>query len=163
MTEPTPEPDHVAGDDDEVTDMAAVRKLRNEAKRLRHLLREEQANRASEAAKHQAERESDLARIATYEKAEVERAAATVLVDPEDVWRHTSAEEQAAFNDEFGSIVGTNVVEVAKRLAAERPHLARPNTAPPPTARPIEGLRPGASPEPKTPPVPTWATALRGH
>ncbi len=65
MTELTPEPelveqidDDIADDNDEVLDMRGVRKLRNEAKRLRHLLREEQENRASE----QKHRESDLAR-----------------------------------------------------------------------------------------------------
>src|SRR6478752_7032326 len=90
--EPTPEPD---ADDEQVLDMAHVRKLRGENKRLRHLLRETEENRAS-----------DLARIATYERREAERAAATVLVDAEDIWRHTDEQTQASFNDEFGAIIG---------------------------------------------------------
>jgi hypothetical protein len=74
--EPAPEVDDLAADDDEVLHMRAVRKLRNENKRLRHLLRETEENRAT-----------DLARIAAFEKREVEREAAAVLVDPEDIWR----------------------------------------------------------------------------
>lgn len=139
MTEPTPEPtesaladdeqvllDDVADDDEAVVDMRAVRRLRNEAKRLRHLLREEQENRASE----QKHRESDLARLAAFEKRDVEREAAQVLIDAEDIWRHTDAETQQSFNDEFGEIVGDRVVEAAKRLASERPHLARREVGP---------------------------------
>ena len=87
-TAPEPEPD-----DDELDPRAraAIRKVNNEAHNLRTRLRE-----VEEA------RESDLARIAAYEKAEVERAAATVLVDPEDIWRHIDAATQETFNDEFG-------------------------------------------------------------
>lgn len=164
MTELTPEPelveqidDDIADDNDEVLDMRGVRKLRNEAKRLRHLLREEQENRASE----QKHRESDLARIAAFEKREVEREASQVLIDAEDIWRHTDLETQQTFNNEFGEIVGERVVEAAKRLASERPHLARPNTSPPPSDRPLEGLKPGASPEPEKKPA-TWHAAIRG-
>jgi hypothetical protein len=171
MTEPTPEPRseawaatadepdtelsdeaiEAAADDEAPTDMRGVRKLRNEAARLRHLLREEQANRAS-----------DLARLAAYEKAEVERAAGTVLVDPEDLWRHTDEATQAEFNDEFGSVIGDRVKEAAQAIAASRPHLAKPNIAPPPSKQPIEG-RSGASPELKKPTTPTWAQALHGR
>ena len=161
--EPAPESDNAdselddtaideAADDEPIRDMAAVKRLRQEAQRLRHLLREEQANRQSEQA-------SALARIAEYEKREIEQAAAQVLIDPQDVMRYTSAEEQAAFNDEFGAIVADTVVEAAKRLAAQRPHLAK--TQRPPTDRPLEGLRGGASPEQQARPI-TWAQALRG-
>jgi hypothetical protein len=103
-SEPTPEPDseldsevldELADDDEQVTDMRGVRRLRSEAKRLRMLLREEQENRASEQA-------SALARIAEYERREVERAAAALLIDPQDVLRYTDEKTQAEFNDEFG-------------------------------------------------------------
>ncbi len=127
------------------------RKLRNENKRLRHLLRETEENRAS-----------DLARIAAFEKREVERQASALLIDPED-WRHTNAETQQTFNDEFGQIVGDRVVETAKRFAAQRPHLAKPNTAAPPSDRPLEGLRSGAMPSEEKPKPPSWASAIRGQ
>ncbi len=45
------------------------------------------------------------------------------------------------------------VVEAAKRLAAQRPHLAKPTADRPPSDRPIERLRPGASPETKPKPI----------
>jgi hypothetical protein len=169
MTEPIPEPTTAAvAETEEVTTAAtddnaeepqtieAAKKLRSENRNLRQRLRD--AERARDEV--QAAREVDLAKLAEYERREVERAAATVLVDPEDIWRHTDEATQAQFNDEFGAIVGDNVVEVAKKLAAQRPHLARPNTAPPPSDRPIEGLRGGASPEPKKTEV-TWSSALR--
>ena len=145
-TAPEPEPD-----DDELDPRAraAIRKVNNEAHNLRTRLRE-----VEEA------RESDLARIAAYEKAEVERAAATVLVDPEDIWRHIDAATQETFNDEVGSIVGDRVKEAAQAIVAQRPHLARPQR--PPTDQPNEGLRAGASPEPKKTEV-TWSSALRGR
>ena len=132
-TAPEPEPD-----DDELDPRAraAIRKVNNEAHNLRTRLRE-----VEEA------RESDLARIAAYEKAEVERAAATVLVDPEDIWRHIDAATQETFNDEFGSIVGDRVKEAAQAIVAQRPHLARPQR--PPTDQPIEGVARRCRPEPK--------------
>ena len=154
--------DDIAGDDEQVVDMRGVRRLRAEAKKLRHQLRESEANRASENAKHAADRESDLARLAALEKAEIERAASAVLVDAEDLWRYVDEATQQTFNDEFGAIVADNVVEAAKKLAADRPHLAKPVVAPPPSAQPIEGLRPGASPESKPKPT-SWAAAIHGR
>lgn len=144
-------------DDDAPADMRTVRRMRAEAKKLRHRLRESEANRVSE----QEARAGDLARLAELEKREVERAAGTVLIDPNDLWLHTDAKTQSEFNDEFGAIVGDRVVEAAKRLAAERPHLAKPNAERPPSDRPIEGLRPGASPE-STPKPLSWSSAIHG-
>src|SRR5262249_50664493 len=169
MTEPTPplgedesgftDEELDAFDDSEpIKDMAAVRRLRSQAQRLRHRLREAEANRqAAEDA-----RAGDLARLAEYEKREVERAAAQVLIDPEDLMRYTDEATQAEFNDEFGRIVADNVVAAAKRVIAERPHLAKPQAVEkPPTDRPLESLRGGAAPESK-PKTPTWSSVLRG-
>ena len=164
MSEPVPEgtatwsqdaaPDEVIEDprsdaapdpaaDDQVVDMAAMKKLRRENASLRK-------------AKQEAE-----ARNAAYEHEAVERAASTVLIDPEDIYRYTDEETRAQFNDEFGAITADKVVETAKALAAERPHLGKPPTARPPSDRPVEGLRAGASPEPEKPAATSWASALR--
>ena len=158
MTEPideptpdTPEPDVELGDDEAPRDMAAVRRLRAENKRLRHELREEQENRGAAAA-----------RLAAERRQEAERIAGEVLVDPADIWRVDAAAQQAFVDDEFGEIVADRVVESAKALAASKPHLARPPSGPPPTDRPLEGLRPGATPDEGMRPAPTWSTALRG-
>jgi hypothetical protein len=67
-----------------------------------------------------------------------------------------------AFLDEFGAVDQAKVTEAAQQLVAERPHLARPPQAPPPTDRPIEGLRRGASPD-ATPSAPSWQSFIRGH
>lgn len=150
--------DELAGDDEEPRDMAAVRRMRAENQRLRHRLREAEANRQSV----EDSRAGDLARLAALEKAEIERAASAVLVDAEDLWRYVDEATQQTFNDEFGAIVADNVVEAAKKLAADRPHLAKPVVAPPPSAQPIEGLRPGASPESKPKPT-SWAAAIHGR
>ena len=172
MTEPTREPEprseawtataepklesDTNNDDEQLVDMKQVRKLRNENARLRHRLKEVEASMGSE-------RESTLARLAAYEREAVERAAATTLIDGEDIWRYTDEATQAEFNDAFGAIVADNVVAAAKRVIAARPHLARPPSTPPPTDRPIESLRPGATPNTgEKKPAPSWHTALRG-
>ena len=54
------------------------------------------------------------------------------------------------------------IVAAAKALAAEKPHLARPNAAPPPSQRPIEGAPSGATHPQSKPAAPTWASAIRG-
>jgi len=151
MTEPDESLTEVNDDDDEVLDMRAVRKLRNENKRLRHLLRETEENRAS-----------DLARIAGFEKREVEREASAVLVDPEDIWRTDEATQQQFVDSQFHEVIGDRVREAAEAIIASKPHLAKPNTSAPPSDRPLEGLRSGAAPEGK-PKSPTWASAIRGQ
>ena len=148
-------------DDEPVLNMAAMRKTRAEAKKFRHLYRESEANRAAENAKHQTDHESALVKIAEYERREAERAAAEVLHDPADLWIHTDETEQRQWSDEFGNIVNAKVRAAAEAVAEQRPYLAKPNTAPPPTDRPIEHLRPGASPTRQEKPV-SWAAAIRG-
>lgn len=142
---PTPAPD-----DDSPLDLAAARKLRSENKSLRDRLRTTETDL-----------EAAVTRLAAAQHAEVERLAAEHLVDPSDIWR--AQPDLAAFTDEeFRSITADRVVETAKALIAEKPHLAKPVTpTAPPTDRPIEGLRSGARPE-ATPTETTWAQALRG-
>ena len=100
---------------------------------------------------------------AEQQRAEVERIAGQVLIDPADVWRVNSDTSQAFIDAEFHKVSGDNVVEAAKALAASKPHLAKPPAGPPPSDRPIEGLRPGATPSDAKPVQPTWASALRGR
>lgn len=168
-TEPTPEPDadgviHVDSaqaepadvevpdtDDVEVPDtIEAARKLRSENRSLRQRL-------------HTAEADVEklVTQQAAWQRAEIERTAAEVLVDPADVWRIDPDTQQSFYDQEFGEISVDGVVSAAKKLASEKPHLAKPNTAPPPSKQPIEGLRGGASPEPKKTET-TWSSALRG-
>lgn len=158
-TEPIGEPipttelesDEPAGDDDAVLDMAAMRKIRREAAGLRKRVHELEADN-----------ERLITQQAAAERREIERQAAEVLVDPQDIWLHTSAEEQQAFVDsEFHEISRDRVVDAARALAESKPHLARPVVTPPPTQQPVEGLRPGASPE-QTKPAATWFGAIRG-
>ena len=110
----------------------------------------------------EADYEAAASRLAAAQRREIERAAGEVLIDPSDVFRHTEPDTQQAFIDaEFHEVVGDNVMEAAKRIAAQKPHLARPPSGPPPTDRPIESLRRGASPDTTAPPAPTWADAIR--
>ena len=158
--EPTQAPDEqsslsdetieAAADDEQVTDMRAVKRLRAENARLRHRLREAEENRGAAEA-----------RLDAMRRAEVERLAGEVLVDGSDLYRH-GVDEQALFDEEFGEIVPDAVRDAARAIAEQRPHLARPPQGKPPTDRPVEGLRPGASPEPAKPTAPSWAQALRG-
>ena len=157
-TEPTPAEEHrddntTFPDADDSLDLPQnldqARKLRSENKNLRERLHIAET-----------EREAAITRLAAADRREVERHAATVLIDPSDIWQQ--ADTSAFFDDEFKDIVGDKVVEAAKAVIAAKPHLAKPPTAPPPTDRPIEGLRGGAAPEAK-PTTPSWATAIRGQ
>ena len=136
-------------DDDVPADTKTVRKLRHEAAGLRVRLKEAEA---------------DVERLVTQnaamQHAEVERIAGEHLVDAQDIWR-AQPDVAAYYDDEFQSIVADRVVETAKALASEKPHLAKPNTAPPPSSRPIEGLRSGAMPETKPAPA-SWSAVIRG-
>lgn len=156
MTEPITSDDvdtsgtvEVADDDEQVLDMAAMRKVRREAAELR------KRNRELEE-----QLEGAAARETAHQRAMVEHAAAAAgMIDPSDFLAvHPDPSE---FADEFHNVVGDRVAEAAAALIASKPHLGRPVGAPP-TDRPLEGLRPGArAPEDKKP-APSWATALRG-
>jgi hypothetical protein len=164
MTEPIGEPlddatiDELA-DDNVMIDARTAKRLRSEAQRLRHRLREAEANRqAAEDA-----RAGDLAKLANYEHRAVEQAVEGVLADPSDLWLHTTEEQQQAWVDQqFGEVIPDAARDAARALIESRPHLAK-RTTPPPTDRPVESLRPGTSPEQTKPATPSWAAALRGH
>lgn len=169
MTEqPTPEPgsglddadiEALAGDDDQVLNMRMAKRLRGENQRLRHKLREAESNR--EAAEDA--RAGDLAKLANLEKREIERSVEGLLADPSDLWLHTSEAQQREWVDQqFGEVIPDAARDAARAIIENRPHLARRAT-PPPSDRPVESLRPGASPEQSKPAAASWSTALRGH
>ena len=141
-----PEPDDV----ELPRDLEAAKKLRSEAANLRRENRELRADN-----------ERLITQAGARQRADIEAAAAEVLVDGADVWRVDPNLQQSFYDEQFGEISTDGVVAAAKKLASEKPHLARPPSAPPPSDRPIEGLRGGASPEPRQTEV-TWNSALRG-
>lgn len=149
--------EELAADDEPVTDMRAVRRLRTENQRLRHQLREAEANRASMEEAHI----GDLARLSNLERRAVESTVADVLADPADLWLHTTEAQQREWIDQqFGEVIPDAARDAARALIESRPHLARRAMAPP-SNQPIEGLRPGASPQ-ESKPVASWHTAIRG-
>ena len=139
--EPTPEPEPgLEPDADQLFDLQAAKRLRAENQKLRHRLREAEANRqtAEEA------RAASLARAAAMERQLVEHEVSELLADPSDLWAHTDeATQQSWVDQQFGELVPDAVRDSARAIIESRPHLAR-RTAAPPTARPIENLRPGA-------------------
>jgi hypothetical protein len=160
--EQVPEPDAQVLDAAEVPE--AARKLRSEARSLRqrlHAAEDEIAKRDAEIAKRDTDIERLVTQAAARQRADIEAAAAEVLVDPQDVWRVDPERQQQFYDEQFGEISRDSIMAAAKELAASKPHLARPNATPPPSAQPIEGLRPGASPEVK-PKATSWSAALRG-
>jgi hypothetical protein len=91
---------------------------------------------------------------------EVQRVAAEHLIDPSDIW--TAPASLSDLLDEYGVPDPAKVADAAKALADNKPHLAAaaPVTKPP-SERPIEGLRAGATPSDYTPPPqPTWSDAI---
>jgi hypothetical protein len=146
-TEPTPdiEPD---GDDAPET-IEQARKLRSENRALRTRLHDLES-----------EHEGAVTRLAALEHAEVERHAAELLIDPQDIWRE-QPDLQAYYDEEFQQIVPDRVREAARAIIASRPHLTRPQNTPPPTQRPIEHLRPGARGT-ETARETSWPQFLRG-
>ena len=127
---------------------AELAKVRREAAANRVRVRElepiaKKAQEAEEAEKSEVQKANERAQAA--EKAyEDERnlnhrlnLAVQYHIDPEDI-------------DFIGSGTPEEMEDRAKRFAAKTAAAAKAN--PPPTNQPIEGLRPGASPEPATPP-----------
>jgi hypothetical protein len=87
--------DELADDDDAPIDVRTAKRLRSEARKLRHRLRESEANRqATEEA-----RAGDLARLANLERRAVEHTVEDVLADPSDLWLHTDEATQQSFVD----------------------------------------------------------------
>lgn len=125
-----------------------ARNLRSENRNLR------QRMKAAEEGLEQA-----AARLQAMQRVEVERLAATDLIDPTDVWiAHSDVD---GFLTEEGTIDPQRVAEAAQAITSAKPHLAaEKKVGRPPTDRPVEGLRPGARPDAHVS-QPTWADAIR--
>lgn len=120
-------------------------------------LRSENRNLRQRAKAAEEGLEQAASRLAAMQRAEVERLASEHLFDPTDVWR--AGTELASYLTEDGTIDPDKVTEAAQAITSDKPHLTAPRKAPPPTDRPIEGLRVGASPN-ETPTQPTWSGAI---
>jgi hypothetical protein len=139
--------------DDELDERtrAYVAKLKREAQGLRSKLRD-----AEEIAGAASARESVHTREAV-----AQAAAQAGLIDGNDLFiAHPDPDE--FLDEQFREVIGDRVQEATKALLARKPYLGRPVGAPP-TSRPLEGLRPGASPEPKQDTTPSWSAALHGR
>ena len=150
MTEPAPE-QAPEPDDYEGVDMAAVRKLRREAQALRrknHELEEQLGAAAAREGAHQ------IAVVAAAAKA-------AGMIDPSDfLAAHPNVDE--FLDEQFNDVLPDKVAEATAALLESKPYLGRP-VGPPPSARPVEGLKPGARAREDESPAPSWTQALRGH
>jgi hypothetical protein len=152
-----PEPDESTpvgeGDDDDQLDpraLAALQKLRRENQSLRSRLHEREEEIGRQAA-----------RETVHHLAAIEAAAkAAGFIDPSD-FTLAHPDPTPFLDEQFQSVVGDRVAEAAAELLAKKPHLGR-SVGGPPTDRPLENLRPGASPEPKKVET-SWSSALRGR
>ncbi|BDB45385.1 MULTISPECIES: hypothetical protein [Mycobacterium] len=143
----SPGVDH--GDDslDLPQNLEAAKRLRSENRNLRERLRTLESDY-----------EAAVTRYDAMQMNEVQRVAAEHLIDPADIW--TTGKD---FYDEYGMPDPEKIATAATTLLTEKPHLGtnyKPTPAPP-SDRPIEGLRPGATPSDYTPePQPTWSEAI---
>jgi hypothetical protein len=145
---PNGAPDVSADEPDNPAVPRDVRQLRRENKTLRE--------RAKAA---EAELETRSTQLAAMRRAEVERLAGSDLIDPSDLW--SAHPDVDGFLTEDGTIDPTKVAEAAQAITTAKPHLAADKpVSRPPSDRPIESLRPGASSDTR-PAQPTWADALR--
>ena len=171
MTEPTPTPEgeEVSAPEPEATAdesmlddraKAALQKARREARSLRERLHatEEQVGQLQSQVGEQA------AIVSAMQLAEIKRLAGDLLHDPDDLIAH-QPDMSNYFDEEFTGIVSADrVVEQAKELIRQRPHLGKPPQVapPPPTDRPIEGLKPGATPDTKPSAPVGWSAVIHG-
>ncbi|MCQ4365833.1 hypothetical protein KQR54_32990 [Mycobacterium gordonae] len=155
MTEipgPTPAAEITEPADDSLDlphNLEAARKLRGENRNLRERLRTLEGDF-----------ERAITRLDALQTAEVQRVAAEHLVDGTDIWTGPAA--LSDFLDEYGVPDAAKVADAAKAITENKPHLAK--AAPvsrPPSDRPVESLRPGATPSDFKPdPQPTWGSAI---
>jgi hypothetical protein len=148
---PTPAdmPAHRPDDDQETEEqhLEHVRKMRSENYKLRAKLKELEplAKRAQEA---------DEAAKSKEQKAE-ERALAAEAREKETLERYTRMEVAVQYGippddiEFIGSGTREEMDSRAQRIAAK--NAAASKAQPPPTDRPVESLRPGATPEPPKP------------
>ena len=146
---PVHRPDPPEHDDsqDPVENVEHLRKMRSENNKLRAKLKEleplaKKAQAADEAAKSKEQKAEERAQAAeAREKETLEgytrlELAVQYHIEPDDI-------------DLIGSGTREEMDSRAQRIAAK--NAAAMKAQPPPTDRPVEGLRPGASPEPPKP------------
>jgi hypothetical protein len=136
-------PEHTQEEFDEL-----LKKMRSENHKLRSKLRETEplarkAQEAEEASKSELQKALERAQEAINAKTQLE----TQNIRLELAVSHQLPPESI---DLIGAGTREEMETNAKYLAAL--HAAASKTQPPPTDRPVEGLRPGASPEPGNPP-----------
>ena len=154
--EPEPAPDTADTSDDVADDeldprtRAYVTKLKKEAQQQRARARDAEELVGAAAAREDVHTREQIAQA----------AAAAGLINGEDLFlAHPDPNE--FLDEQFKDVIGDRVAEAAKTLLERKPYLGRPVGAPP-SDRPLEGLRPGASPEPKPSKKPDWSAALHG-
>ncbi|GED99697.1 hypothetical protein nbrc107696_01440 [Gordonia spumicola] len=147
---------HPAPPDDGTASIADVRRLKRENQTLRA---------RAKAAEQQA---ADLAaRYDAAQRADVIRLAGEHLDDAEDLFRFHDPEAGAlmdALRADDGSIDADLVAEHASRIVEARPKLGvdyQPEPTRPPTDRPVESLRPGASPLEEAPRGRSWTDVIQ--
>ena len=101
------------------------------------------------------------ARVESMQRDEITRIAGDYLRDGTDIF--TGGASVADFLDDDGDVDRDVVGASTAELVAERPHWAKGYAGDkPPTDRPIEGLKPGATPTGYTPPGLSWRDVI-GH
>jgi hypothetical protein len=157
MTEPTssPAPTEAPVEQPQSDSLSLTENL-EAAKRLRS----ENKTQRERAKAAETELEATKAQLAAMRRTEVERLAGAELIDPADLWNAHA--DVAEFLTDDGTIDAGLVNEAAQAITAAKPHLAaEKKTSPPPSDRPVEGLRSGATPDTRPSPAPTWAEAIR--
>ena len=123
-------------------------------------LRKENANYRTKYREAATDLEAAASQLGAMRHAEIERLAGETLREASDVWQ--AQPDPAAFLDEeYGTVDPAKVAEAAQSLITEKPHYAADfRVPPPPSDRPIEGLRAGASPTQGQPTQPSWRDVI---
>lgn len=139
------EADHTTETD--TGDGGALKKLRSENKSLRERLRESEGATAALSTVVDGMRAAELRRLVSDK-----------LADPADL-----TVDIASLLDDAGQLDSEKVDAAVDTLLSEKPHFAKQpeRPTPPPSDRPIEGLKSGAAPDYR-PTTPSWHSAIRG-
>ena len=111
----SPEPTEASDRRGDAPSWAEIRRLREEAGKRRHALREVEA-----------ERDRLRDRVEAADRAEVERLLADRLVDPSDIW--SNGVQLSDLHDDEGNLDAEKVTEAAAKLIERKPHFATAGT-----------------------------------
>lgn len=139
-------------DEQVAADIESVRALRAENKSLRDRAKTAETNL-----------EQATAQVDGFRRQALEQAAGKALRDPADFW--TEGTSVAGFLNDEGAIDQDAVSAHLDQLISSKPHFAAdPEPSKPPSQRPIESLRAGASPSHlEKPEPPKWSDVIRGR